>query len=595
VTLRHRGWFLIAALAAPAALVAQDAADSAWSAGATARAERLYRARVEADSTDGRALHRLALIAAWNERYAESLALFDRLLARAPDNMEAAVDRATVVAWQGRTRDAIAALDTILERHPTLVPALKARAQFAAWEGETAEALATYDRIAGLLPDDRTVRRDRARTLTWASRFADAATAYDSLIATDPKDRAARLGLAQVMAWSGRTDSAEALYRSVLAIDSTDLGARRGLARTATWQGDLVRGERLWRDVVARDSSDIAGLVGLAQTLRWEGRTAAADRALRRAERTAPGNQDVRTERRWLDVAIRPSIGTHVVGEFDSDDNDIVTTSVRGAWRPMPALRVVGEGYHRSASGPAGGSHNSLGGMIRGEVEVGVGWVFAAGLGGSDADAPGAGANARWTLGMTTPGRARIGGSLSASHGALDATAVLMERGVTVDEVGADLRAQPASPIQATGALSLAWFDGSVRNRRVAGRVGVTWRLGSMWTVGGAARAFGFQQRVADGYFSPDFYGLVEVTGRWRWTPDRWRLAAELGPGLQRVGREGDVRGALRTYLQAGYEFAPGREVSLTVTTSSAGLQSFSTATADYRYLAVGLAGSWGF
>lgn len=75
---------------------AQDEADAAWDRGEVAVAERFYEQRVAADSFDQRALHRLALIRAWNQRYAESLVLFDRLLAIAPFNAEAE-DRKSVV------------------------------------------------------------------------------------------------------------------------------------------------------------------------------------------------------------------------------------------------------------------------------------------------------------------------------------------------------------------------------------------------------------------------------------------------------------------------------------------------------------------
>ncbi|HET7040284.1 MAG TPA: hypothetical protein VFH97_10395, partial [Gemmatimonadales bacterium] len=98
---RYAGLLAIAALAIAAPAGAQDRADVAWNQGALAVAESLYAARLAADSNDQRALHRLALIYAWSERNAPAVALFDRLVAIAPGNVEARRDRARVLSWGG--------------------------------------------------------------------------------------------------------------------------------------------------------------------------------------------------------------------------------------------------------------------------------------------------------------------------------------------------------------------------------------------------------------------------------------------------------------------------------------------------------------
>ena len=87
-------WVAAVAVAAPERTAAQDPADVAWNEGDLATAERLYTIRVGRDSTDERALHRLALINAWADRHDAALALFDALLRVAPSNLEARRDRA---------------------------------------------------------------------------------------------------------------------------------------------------------------------------------------------------------------------------------------------------------------------------------------------------------------------------------------------------------------------------------------------------------------------------------------------------------------------------------------------------------------------
>src|SRR5687767_5057086 len=87
----------------PCAVSAQtDAADSAWRAGNTELAAQLYEARLARDSMDATALHRLALVHGWKDRFDQSIALFDRLLRVDASNFDARVDRARVLAWRGQ-------------------------------------------------------------------------------------------------------------------------------------------------------------------------------------------------------------------------------------------------------------------------------------------------------------------------------------------------------------------------------------------------------------------------------------------------------------------------------------------------------------
>ncbi len=189
------------ALAAPAR--AQDRADSAWNRGATAVAESLYARRVAADSSDLRALHRLALIYAWSRRFPPSLALFDRLLAAAPQDVEARRDRARVLSWAGDFRGSAAA----------------------------------YQAVLAASPGDRGALLGLAQVLSWSGRLDTAAVVYRTLLARDSTDSEARDGLARVTSWKGDLRGAEAAWRTAVAADSADMTARAGLARTLRWQG----------------------------------------------------------------------------------------------------------------------------------------------------------------------------------------------------------------------------------------------------------------------------------------------------------------------------------------------------------------------
>jgi tetratricopeptide (TPR) repeat protein len=595
--MRYRALLAIAALLSCAsALHAQDEADRAWRSGDIAVARRLYAARLAADSTDDQALHRMALMEAWDGHYAVSLHLFDQLLALGP-NLDAEVDRARVVAWQGDTRAAIRMLDSLLARTPGYIPALETRAEFFAWAGETGRAVSSYEQLAQILPDDRSVRAARARTLSWASRLDESIALYDSLVRTDRSDREAWLGLGRVLGWAGQTDSAAAVYRSMLARDSTDAAAWAGLAQTQSWAGHLRTAERTWHRAVRADATQVAALVGLAQTLRWEGRNAAAAEVVARAERLAPTNADVRTQRQWVDVALQPHVQTTVTYESDSDGSGILTTFGRGGVRVLPRLDLRPYAYVRWLDFSAGGttlSRKAWGGALEAWLQIEPGWVVAGALGGSGSDVDSVGAQARWSAWASTPSWWPVIATIATRREPLDATVQLVQNGVAVWQNNLDLRASPAAGWTATGSFSVARFTGSDTNTRTAGALGLSHRIMRPVTVSANARAYGFTKQLRDGYFNPPFYFLAELPVRWEQAFAKWTPGIEVGPGLQKIAHV-SLGAAFRVNAELRYAIAPGREIALSGGYSTLGLSLFAEGVGGYRYRTVTLSGAWGF
>lgn len=588
---------LVLMLAAPyGRAFGQDPADRAWRTGDLATARRLYGERLAADSADQRALHRLALMEAWDGHHSASLRLFDRLLALGP-NLEAEVDRARVMAWRGQPAAAVAALDTLLTRSPGYIPALEARAEFLAWAGEHAEAVSTYEDLAQILPENRSIRSARARLLSWAARLDESIALYDSLVRTDPTDRQARLGLGRVLGWAGEVDSAAVVYGGLLARDSTDAEAWTGLAQTEAWAGHLRSAERLWRRALAADSTHVPALVGLAQTLRWQGRDAAAHDALVRAEAVAPTDSDVRSQRRWVNVQLRPRTAATTTYESDSDGSGILTVLARGGFRPRPRLDVRGYAYTRWLDFETGGSalsRRSWGGAVEGWLQLDPGWSVAALLGLSGSDADTVGSQLRLGVRAASPGWWRVVGSVAVTQEPLDVTVQLVENGVSVTQGSIDLRGTPAGGWTATGAFSLAAFHGSESNLRTAGAVGASRRVLRVLTMGGNLRAYGFTKDLADGYFDPSFYLLIEAPVRWEQEFANWRPAAVVAPGLQKIASAA-FGAAIRVAGELGYSVAPGREVVFSAGYSTLGLSLFAAGGGGYRYRYVSLSGAWGF
>lgn len=582
---------------------AQDEADRAWAAGDVAAATPLYEARLAADSGDATALHRVALIRAWAERYDESLALFDRLLVVDPRNREARVDRARVLAWRGDPVAASAALNPLLAEDPGFLPALQARAQFESWAGNYDESLATYGRLQEISPDDRSIGLSRARVLSWASRFDAAVAAYDSILRVNPRDTEALVGLGTVLAWASELDSAEAVYRRVLELEPGNVEAQRGLARAAGWGGRLVPAERRWREVITRHPNDAPAWVGLSQTLRWQGRDAAALQAAQRAVAIAPTDRDAREALRWARQAVSPRTSGTYVNEWDTDGNDIHTTSGTAAVRPAASVEVRMDLYHRAAhydpSADVSLHGRSTGGALTLWTMVGTGWGLS---GTAGASVPAVRDNApipTYRASLSSPGRHPIRGSVSYAHYALDATAILIEREVYLDEWSAFANWVPARGWTIGGGGGTALFTGRVsgeENRRVNGNLNIARRVSRPITLGVGARFFGFDRDLNEGYFDPDFYGLGEVTARWLREWRHWSLDAELAPGMQQVRSTGEPTGSLRGQGSVAYQLSPGRRIVLTGLFANAGISGIAPgADADYRYRAVSLAGQWVF
>jgi tetratricopeptide (TPR) repeat protein len=587
---------VLPAWGAPPLAAQQTAADSAWEANDVERAGRLYEARLAADSTDARALHRLALIRAWAGRHDESLALFDRFLRLHPGAQEARLDRARVLAWKGDYPRALNEIEQLLAERPGERSLVEARAQWSSWAGRYDESLSAYGELMRISPGDRSVRQAEARVLGWAARYPQAIAAYGELLRANPDDRDALLGLAQVLSWSARYDSARAVFARMLARDPADMDALRGLARVASWNGELREGEAAWRRALAVRGDDVASLAGLGATLRWQGRDASALEVLRRAQALAPEDPDVREQLRYAEAAVAPRAAPAFTHERDSDGNRISTTTFAASAHLTPRVQARGSGYLRAAGVETGADREARGALLTLSALLEPGWVLTGGVGASGSDVEGNEAVLAARAGVQTPGWWRVRGGVSFARSALDATAALVERGVVTEEVSAAATATLSRRWTLSGGALSAAYHGSERNTQAAGNLGVAFRAARPLTLGVAARAFSFAEDLDDGYFDPDFYGVVEATGAWSRELGKVSLGVEAAPGVQQVGSDGDVSSTWRAAARAAYVVGPGRQVGVSGAWSESGLQALSPgAGAGYRYRAFSVFGSWTF
>lgn len=597
----RRGLFLAGSLLLLARpLAGQAAADSAWNAGDLERASELYEERLATDSTDLRALHRLALVRAWDQDFEASLELFAKLLELDPDHRTALRDRARVLGWSGRNDRALDELDRVLARERDDALALEARAHFRRQSGDLSGALEDYGRLSALRAGDPDVDLQRARLLSWQSRLDESVDLYDSLTRARPEDREIRLELARVLSWAGRLDSTLVVYRGVLEEEPEEIDAIEGVARVLGWRGDLRASERSWRRALEVSDESADAHLGLARTLRWQGRPAAARSAWRRARALAPENDAVRAEERWLDAVLGPFARPRYVYEGDSDGNRIHTASLNGGFHLVPRFTLGYDVYGRRASNESGATpgdveRETAGGLLEAGLQLEPGWWLRAGGGVSYTDGGRDDEIAAWRASLASPGHMPFAFVLSYRREPLDLTRQLVENGVrreaidlrTVWTMGRDWR------LVASG--SPARYSGTETNDRWTALLSLDHDLSGSWRLGVTGRGFGFERDLNEGYFDPDLYLLAELNVRWQAHPGDWQLALEVDPGVQQIGEDGDASATVRTSGSIGYRFAPGRQLDVSGAFSSTGLQSFSTADADYRYGRVSAALRWGF
>ena len=468
----------------------------------------------------------------------------------------------------------------------------------AAWAaGEHDRARELYaQRVAADSNDVRALHR-LALLRSWHNEFASAIHLFDRVLQLNPGDTAVAHARARTLSWSGRLGAAEDTYRTLLNANPDDAEARRGLARVASWRGDLGTGERLWREVVAADPSDVDARVGLSQLLRWRGQPSQALEEARTAVQLAPQNRDAQQQLAWAEAAFAPRIAPSVSAEFDSDDNQLITTSLSATVYLSHQVALTASGYLRSAEDnrPSIGNLETRGASLGLRADVGNGWMLGATGGVTDRQVAGADAAATFAASLASPAWLPVSAQLGVSRTVFDATALLIERGVEIDQANLGVTGQLGSNLRLEGGVALARFRGVTENDRLLARLGLDAGVNRWLRLRPRATAFWFENHVEEGYFDPDRYALGELgfgLDRYR---GAWAFNAEVAPGVQQIGSDGDLQGALGARLRIGYSLGPGRDVAISFAMSNLGIERLEADQAGYRYQAAVISAGWGF
>jgi tetratricopeptide (TPR) repeat protein len=545
-------------------------ADTAWQAGAYPLATSLYEGIVARDSSIPIAVFRLATLRSWDNRFAESIALFRRNIALEPNFTEARTSLARVTAWSGDYAAAIAIYDSVIAREPR-----------------------NRDAVLG-----------RAQTLAWAGRFSEALGVYKQWTTARPTDRAAAIDYARVLSWNGQMREAEALYVELARTGNAD--AKKGLARLIGWKGDLQGSEQTWRQVLVTDPNDPEALTGLAQVLSWQGRQGDAESALQHALRTNPAYGDARTLLRQVQADLRPSVTVNGLSTDDSDDNRFNSLTLdyvgRALWNGTFGARYAEKW---ATFGVVDSRVHS--GSLFGRWQPGASsWLVRAE----------AGVARHSTTLVVSPepkrtivnGGVRVSGYLSralrigfaASRAPFDETALLIANGVVSSEIGGEAEIALPARWSLSGAASRAELTGGSRdNSRNAFSSALRWNYNRRWSLAVGARQFGYDTTASDGYFAPRKYTLAELSGRGSVGGEvGWNAEGDVGIGQQRIeffGSNAGSRAAERAALTIGYRFDPARELSASGSYANVAGPGQAVGSSEYSYRSFSLRARVGF
>jgi len=164
-------------------------AEAAFQRGDYRAARAAYERALVADSTNVRALYRLAILDSWDGKLSRSLGRFTRLRRLAPRDGDIMVAHARVLAWADRTAAAGALYDSVLTRTPERTDALAGRARTVAWSGDLDRAEGLWREALARHADDPELLIGLAQTLSWKGQAALAEGFAARARALAPQDR----------------------------------------------------------------------------------------------------------------------------------------------------------------------------------------------------------------------------------------------------------------------------------------------------------------------------------------------------------------------------------------------------------------------
>ena len=179
-------------------------------------AETLYRRVIAAAPDNLNALHYLGVLCHQQNRHAEAAELIERIIDLDPQNADAHNNLGNVLEGLGKFSEAEACYRRAIELRPSHDPACNNLGVILMAQRRVAEALKAYRRAVELAPESADYRYNMGNALRKSGEIAEAADAYRKAVDLNPDHTGARQGLARTLLQADRRDEAAEVFEEWL-------------------------------------------------------------------------------------------------------------------------------------------------------------------------------------------------------------------------------------------------------------------------------------------------------------------------------------------------------------------------------------------
>lgn len=537
---------IAASVQATPALAAEvpEAALAAEMRGDWAAAAAILRETLERDPADAPLWRRLAEVEARRGQSNAAADALGRAAALQPGDADAQARHSSALAMANRPTEAIEAIERALAIEPDNIDHLMARAQLANWAGRPDLAQASLERVLALGGERVELFDDIARQHAWRGELDTAIDWMDRYLVSFPDDRAARLDRARFLVWRGDYPAAVAAIDTVETAHGPDVESQALRASALAWAGRRHEALAINTPLLQATPDDYALNYTQAVALRQGMIPARARPHVTRATTQRPDAREARTLARVSDIREGSSARARIDVFEDSDDIRTLAYGIDGELVLDARLRLLVElGERRVRASILGPFAPDTGGHEVRERRGIVGLRYALDenhaltlrAGSSDLDR--GGNTALFSLAAEgLPGDSfayRVG----IERDRVATSPKALGRGITREGATAQLRVMPN--LRDTFDVSLRQDDYSDGNDR--SHVGLSWRRAMLrgerfqLDLGVAGEWLHFRRDPGNGYYAPDNYRRVGLTGGMYWPLSEQRgLSLQLGLGVQR-------------------------------------------------------------
>jgi tetratricopeptide (TPR) repeat protein len=167
-----------------------------------------------------------------NQHVDAALAIVDRRLANAPDDLEAHGWRGRLLAWKGRWYEGETEYKLVLDKVPNDTDILAGLSDVLLWQKKYTDALQTLDRARKISPSDPEILSRRARVLALLGRTPEARSEYQQTLLFDTHNADARTGLDSL---SGNTKHDLRVGEDLDLFSYAGAGQTQGVSLSSRW------------------------------------------------------------------------------------------------------------------------------------------------------------------------------------------------------------------------------------------------------------------------------------------------------------------------------------------------------------------------